>query len=1183
TSDIAPASDLTVHLQIFRNTAVTSPGLTARAGVLGGYQTTFPAGATSHTFTIAAGTNAGDDIREVTLQANTGYLVPGASTVATDVIILPSIGAINVDSATLTQGSGGTLTIISTTPFPEDTIVLLEVSGGLGSITYPPDPNLSPLASLTETHENGTAQGYRILFKSGDTNANVSFTTSRVAGAGDITFAVDTPAPTNAARFAIASDGIPNYRAANNRESRTIMVTAETAPTAPDLTVQFENGAATTTEDQALIRFTVTRGIDATQQNQDLPYQLLVENLGDPTNQAASVQYGRINMPAAGLVNEATPIAGNTTTFDLVHPAGANTLTHGTIRIRQDGVDTLSGRIRLSIVGASQTAQTITIGDIDPIMSIAASSASPRFNVTLTRERNPLLFVGGTDPLIASQVIPATSATVGDTVYLVISANTPLVQEEDITINVNYNDPLGLIAGSRPSTATLRRNATGVFNSRTGQREFATILAIPTDASKTAGGNFTVSLNPSTVFGTGANLASPAYTVGQNNITLVALTPPPPTLPVLTATASPTITNNAQSTFTITSDFANATDIVPVQATITGWGSVTYPTGNPTVPNTVSIKGPHTFTTSFATGETDIQIQFTPNLAATPANLTILASDRYTLGDPARVSRTVGAELPTLSITGTTGSQANGTTNNYTVTASSAPDRDLNVIIRVNGTNGVASFPLRNTTSNAIETFTRRVGDGTVFGATLGAGQTSFDFSFTLNSTRNSPVLVALDPAPSAYNINAGSASVAGAVTSGGLPRLFVNVDRNSVNQRETIRYTITNTNPFPSDTNIRISLTGFGIESYRWNGGSAVPVSSTIQTLVSYPAGATTAVLEVATNHRDPRGNVRFVLEGSLDNSYDRANTDPILVPFAPIAANQLQIGFSLGSSTPTNPTNTLNGLWGYENAAGTSLYAQIYHDQSNGRVEFDGVTSYVVRFQRTSDIGYRVRRNYLRYIGTNNFRARLDPQPTQAGLNYTYTVVPREDRDSFNFEFELAGDNNIDEANGVYTVSVMSNASADAEVLATASYTIVDNDPTIELAADTTGYAAGESIELTVQTADGSPVNVDNLVLLDWITRSPTPISALRGTILDSFAVGAASRVTIPAGESSATVSVPVLDNAYNQANTSDIRVGIRSSSNPRQEITAYTADLTRLDFAIRPAFGISITPATPSITEG
>ncbi|MCG8621308.1 MAG: hypothetical protein MJE68_04790, partial [Proteobacteria bacterium] len=125
------------------------------------------------------------------------------------------------------------------------------------------------------------------------------------------------------------------------------------------------------------------------------------------------------------------------------------------------------------------------------------------------------------------------------------------------------------------------------------------------------------------------------------------------------------------------------------------------------------------------------------------------------------------------------------------------------------------------------------------------------------------------------------------------------------------------------------------------------------------------------------------------------------------------------------------------------------------------------------------------------------------------------------------------------------------DNSVAVSANFTIVDDDTTVRLASSTLTTTGG-TLDFTVSNDNGSNVAVDNEIFLDWSGIMGTSNASLNGTIFPRDEFNRVQSVTIPAGQSSVSVSVPILASL---SSTMNVQVEAIESAFNMQPITSYS----------------------------
>ena len=245
-------------------------------------------------------------------------------------------------------------------------------------------------------------------------------------------------------------------------------------------------------------------------------------------------------------------------------------------------------------------------------------------------------------------------------------------------------------------------------------------------------------------------------------------------------------------------------------------------------------------------------------------------------------------------------------------------------------------------------------------------------------------------------------------------------------------------------------------------------------------------------------------------------------------------------------------NGGWRYEDAIDDGrFFASIRtnpNPSSGSRARFNGVESYRIRVERTGDAGYATTSTaepsagffHFGFTTANTQRMPLTPVPANANQQYEYDLVPSNGRFHSYIEFRDVDLDTTDETSATYIVSLLN---PDGSVASTANYTVVDNDPTIEIAA---GEAmAGGTATFQLTTDNGTPTTIANEIQVSITSNGSNSFSGTPPTSV-TFPAGVASHnftVALASGSGGDNITATVLQT--NEGNMTAPRTPYRAST--------------------------------------
>ena len=561
----APTANLSVRMSVTGSatTAVYTPVGNTTGADRSAFDVVIPAGHNSTEFTIQTDTSPPSSSTLVieTNRSGANYDVIEANNLAFRSYRVPEVQFGNGISTAANERARISipLRLAGGASFPEDTNVTLRVSGAVGTITYPVDLDIFPYSPYTEAreHRNTESQYYPVFFRAGTSSAQVT-----IYASGAITTAVQAEI--------IPQDGL--YTSGNSTHSVTI--TTDGAPNVnSQIPLTVEIGEETILENRRVIPFTITRGSGGDDTSQMLRYRLRLRNnaLAGGNNSLGRVRLARVHAPGAGIIHADPPASRTTTgaakTYDAIHPVGTNSVVHGTITIGRDSYDTESSNLTLQLFRPTQFISTSTpaisedsiiIGDIDPVITVMPQNRAATFYVNQNFMRSyGIRDAIGTPSLFtetAQRALPAINANPGSSVPITFFASSNQTRR-DTDVVITYDDPDNVLASGHISTVVIPP----------GHNETTINVPIASGAS----GIVAVQIAPSNIglATSGGEIASPEYTIGHQNTTLIIVGQNIGD-PVVTLAGSSTAQESGTVAFTINTGGIRSLNNITVPVTI---------------------------------------------------------------------------------------------------------------------------------------------------------------------------------------------------------------------------------------------------------------------------------------------------------------------------------------------------------------------------------------------------------------------------------------------------------------------------------------------------------------------------------------------------------------------------------------------------------------------------------------
>ncbi|MGM9477963.1 Calx-beta domain-containing protein, partial [Pedobacter sp. GSP4] len=774
--------------------------------------------------------------------------------------------------------------------------------------------------------------------------------------------------------------------------------------------------------------------------------------------------------------SENGPVNG-TFTVTLSNPASTDTqLTYTLTGTATEGSDYSTIVTKTITIPAGQTTATITI----PVLTDVIVEGTETVIATLTASANPLVSVGNT---------PATINIADNTEAIVTVAATADGAEPStpgqFTFTLSHVSTTDTqIAYTVSGTATSGTDYTAIGNTVTipaGQTK-ATV-SVPVLNDNIVEGTETVILTMNATTNNGAIVASTTPAT-------VNITDSGSSIASITAGTNGNENGPVNGTFTVTLNNPSATD---TQITYTLSGTATEGTDySPIVTKTITIPAGQTSATITIPVLTDAVVEGTETVVATlvsvsnplittsnvPATITIADNNAATVSISTAPTINESAGTATFTITLSAGVQ-----NAFTV-AYTTSDGTATAGLDYTATSGTLTFPA-GAAAGATLTFTVPIIDDNVV-------EGDHTFNGVISNVTGGLVTIGTGTATTTIIDNDSSVAT-----------IAAGVDGNE-NGPANGTFVVTLSKPSASNTQITYTLSGTATEGSDY--------SAIVTKTVTIPAGQTTATITIPVLSDALLEGTETVI-ATLTNSGNPAVTVSNVPATINIADNN-----DATISISTAPT--------VNESAGTATFTVTLNAAVQNAFTVDYATS-----NGTATAGL----DYTATTGTLTF-----PAGSAAGATLTFTVP--------------INDDNIVEANETFNATISNVTGAPVTIATnTATTTIIDNDSAVAtITAGTNGNESG-------------PINGTFTVTLSKPSASDTQITyTLSGTATEGsdYSAIVTKTVTIPAGQTMATITIPVLSDVLVEGTETVIATLVTSAN---------------------PAVTINNAPATINITDG
>ncbi|WP_316801641.1 Calx-beta domain-containing protein [Pedobacter frigidisoli] len=1096
-------------------------------------------------FTTANGTAvAGSDYT-----ATTGSVTFPAGSVsgATQTFDVP---VLNDNIAELTETFTATLTGVSA-----GSPVTIPAAGATGTATITDDDVVSLAINSVTAAENAGTMTFTVTLTGNTQNAiSVNYATSdntAVAGAdytaktGTVTFpAGSVSGATQTIVIAITDDNV-------TEASENFKVTLSGA-SAPATITQAEGIGTITDNDPATVSISAT----PTSINENAGTATFTVTLSNAVQSAFNVSYTTVDGTAMQGSDYTT--TSGTLTFPANSAAGA-TLTF-TVPIIDDNLveasetfDATISNVTGNLVTIGTATATVTIVDNDTaVASIAPGTngnesgpVAGTFTVTLSKASSTdtqiTYTLGGTATegsdysAITTKTITIPVGQTTGTITIPVITDNIVEGTETVTATLTATNNTAVTVSNTPATINITDNTTatvtvaatadGAEPNTPGQFTFtlsnaastATQITFAVSGTATSGADYT-SLGTTITIPAGqttATLSAPVLddNIAEGNETVILTMTAATSNPSITASTTPAtvnITDNDTVTATITPGIAGS-ESGPVNGTFTV--TLSNPSSQPTT-ITYTLTGTATEGSDYSTITTKT---VTIPAGATTATITIpVLADAVVEGTETVIAKLGTSTNPLVTVDATPASINITDANTATVSISATPTS-------VNEAAGTATFTV--TLSTAVQnafTVNYATADGTALAGTgLDYIATSGTLTFPANSAAgatltftvpiNDDNLVEPNETFSAVlsnvstplvTIGTGTATVTITDNDTSVASITPGVNGNETGPVNGT-FVVTLSKPSSTDTQITYTLGGTATEGSDY---------STITTkTITIPAGQTTGTITIPVLTDAVTEPVETVIATLGTSSNPAITVNPATATINILDANTASVSIS---TTPT-----------VNEGAGTATFTVTL----NNAVQDAFSVNYA-----TADGTAIAGADYTAKSGTLTF-----PAGSAAGATITFTVDITDD--------------NIAEPSETFTAT-LSGITGGVVVIsnATATATIVDNDASV--ATVTPGIAGNEN----------GPVNGTFTVTLSNPSSQPTTITyTLGGTATEGsdFSTIVTKTITIPAGETTGTITIPVLaDNIVEGTET--VVVTLTNSSNPLVAVGNTPASINILD---------------------
>ncbi|MCZ4222600.1 Calx-beta domain-containing protein [Pedobacter rhodius] len=1232
TLDNAVQNSFTVDYATVNGTAVAGSDYTATSGTL-----TFAAGSaagTSKTFTVPI---VNDNIAEPneTFSANLSNIT-GSVVVISNASATTTIADNDAATATITAGTtgnengpvNGTFTVTLSNPSSADTQITYTLSG-----TATEGSDYSTIATKTITIPAGQTTGTITIPVLSDAIVEGNETiVATLSASNNATVVIgNTPATINIQDNTTAVVTVAASQNGTEPATSGVFTFTLINASATNTTINFTvSGTAGSGTDYSSIGNSVT--IPAGQTSVTLPVPVLDDNLAEPTetvvltitgtnntaitasttpatvnitdNDAATVAINNISVnEAAGNATFTITLTGNVQNAFTVNYTTAN----GSASSENDFTATTNS-VTFPAGSVSGATQTFDI----PLVNDNVAEPSETFTVNLTSVS------AGSAVTIAAAGASGT-ATIADNDAASVAINSVTAAENagnmvfTVTLTGNIQNALTLNYATADNSAIAGSDytaKTGTITFPAGSANGATqtiSIGVTDDNVRESSENFKVTLSGTTAPVTIAQ-AEGIGTITDNDVATVSISATPASVNEGAGTATFTVTLNGavQDAFDV--------DYATVNGTASDGNDFTAKTGTLTFPAGSVNGATQTFTISIIN---DNLVEPSENFSGTISNVTgglvtiATATAAVTITDNDTSVASIAA-----GINGNENGPVNGT---FTVTLTNPSATDTQITYSLGGTSTEGSDYSTITTKTITIPAGQTTGTISIPVSTDAVVEGTETIIATLTSTNNGSVTFSNSPATINLSDNT-TATVTVASTANG-------AEPNTAGQ---FKFTLNNV----STTNTVITYSVSGTAS---SGNDYTAIGTT----VTIPAGQTTATVSVPVlndNIAEGTETVVLTMTAATSNGAITASTNPATLNIADNDSSTASISpgtngdengpangtfvvsLSNPSSNPTTITYTLSGtaIEGTDYGTIVTKSVTIPAGQTSATISIpvssdnlvEGNETIVATLGNSNNplVGVNTTAATINIIdnnaatvsissgatinegdGTATFTVTLSTAVQNAftvnyatsngtavaGSDYTATsgtlTFPAGSAAGATLTFAVpVTDDNLVESNENFTAT-LSNVSGGLVTIATASATvsILDNDTSVAtLAAGVNGNETG-------------PVNGTFIVTLSNPSSSDTEISfTLNGTAIEGtdYAAISPKTVTIPAGQTTATITIPVLTDALTENNETVI-VRINTSNNPQVTINNTAATINILDAN---SASVSISTAT-TINEG
>ncbi|KQM69470.1 hypothetical protein ASE74_05645 [Pedobacter sp. Leaf216] len=776
--------------------------------------------------------------------------------------------------------------------------------------------------------------------------------------------------------------------------------------------------------------------------------------------------------------NESGPVNG-TFIVTLSNPSATDTqITYTLGGTATEGSDYTTIVTKTITIPAGQTTGTITI----PVIVDAVAESIETVVATLGTTNNPAVTINTTPSSI--NILDANTANVS------ISINAASIPESVGTVTLSVTLNIAVQNGFTVDYATANGTAlSGLdYTATSGTLTFpanspaGTVLnvVIPITDDNLIESSETFNVGLSNVVGADVAIgASPATVTIADNDSAVA---------TITAGTNANENGLVNGVFNVTLSNPSAT---PTTLTFTLTGTATESADYSAVTKTIIIPAGATTATITIPVMADALAEGTETVIAT---LTASSNPVITINNTPATINVIDADAATVNISTTPVINENAGTATFTVTLNNAVQNSFSVNYAT--ANGTANSGLDYTATTGTLTFPANAAAGSTLTFTVPINDDNLvepaeTFSASLSGVTGGVVTIGTSPATVTITDNDTSVASITAGTNGN--------ENGPVNGT----YNVTLSNPSSTDTQITFTVGGTATE-----GGDYTTITKTI----TIPAGQTTGTIAIPViSDNIVEGNETVIV--TLTNT----NNPLVTVNNTPATINILDNN-SVTASISVIQTSV-------NEAAGTATFTVTL----SGAVQDSFSVDYT-----TADGTAKAGLDYLATSGTLTF-----PANSAAGASLTFTVPIIDD--------------NIVEGDEIFN-GIISNVTGGLVTIAngTAPVTITDNDSSVAtITAGTNG-------------SENGPVNGTFTVTLSNPASTDTQLAyTLAGSAIEGsdYTTIVTKTITIPAGQTTGTIMIPVLPDAIVEG-TETVIATLVTSGNPLVSLSNTPATITIAD---------------------